>query len=100
MSARILLAIPSPAASSAARVMRKPLDSLAIDWSTADWVISRLRPALIAETFVLIRMGHSSLNVDVVLERPCSSAESVDSRHTFRFGAAEKILSRGSGGRG
>jgi hypothetical protein len=56
MSARSLLAIPRPAASSAARLILKPDDNFAIESATRPSVIPSWRCALSAATLVLIRM--------------------------------------------
>ena len=56
MSARSLFAIPRPAASSAARLIRKPEDSLPICFAAAAFELPRIRCVFSAETLVLIRM--------------------------------------------
>ncbi len=47
--------IARPAASSAARLMRRPDDSFSIDFDSAMEVLKRLRWALNASTFVFTR---------------------------------------------
>src|SRR5688572_19768630 len=68
-SARSLFAIPSPAASSPARLIRRPEDSLYIERLSAVCVPYRLRSAFIAPMFVLILMV-SRLPVTVLGARP------------------------------
>ena len=56
VSARSLFAMPRPAASSAARLIRKPDDSFCIELATALFVSPRFRYAFRAEMLVLKRM--------------------------------------------
>jgi hypothetical protein len=55
IGARIPSEIARPAASSAARLIRRPDDSFSIDFDSAADVLTRLRCALNASTFVFTR---------------------------------------------
>src|SRR5690606_29251294 len=96
MSPRSLLAIPRPAASSAARLIRKPEERREMDWLTAALVAPSCRCALSALTLVLMRIVTAPC--DVVGELPCSrdGTASCDRRQGYSIVSLAEDFSAGS----